>query len=130
MDEICKFMRSPVLCLDARCTVSEAILFFHTQRVEALFVEESDRFVGMVVKTDLIQRINRGDLSPETTMIGEGMEHPIPCLDCHCPPREANDFMKNHQIRHVAVTEDREIIGILSLQDLTTSSENRKPGLD
>ena len=130
LDEIGKYMSSPVLCLGTECTVSEAILFFHTQRVEALFVEELDRYVGMVIKSDLIQSINQGEIHPEITMIGERMDQPIPCLDCHCSPKEAHDFMCNHQIRYVAVTEERHIVGILSMQDLLAPSENRKPKLD
>lgn len=124
MDEIGKFLRSPVLCLGSECTVSEAILFFHTQRVEALFVEESDRYVGMVIKSDLIYRINRGDMAPETTLIYEEMKRPIPCLDCRSSVQEANDFMCTHHIRYIAVTEDQQIIGILSLQDLNASTRN------
>jgi predicted transcriptional regulator len=111
--------------IGTECTVSEAILFFHTQRVQALFVEESDRFVGMVIKSDLIHRINQGEMSPETTLIGERMEQPIPCLDCHSSVQEANEFMCAHHICYVAVTEDRQIIGILSLQDLKAYFGNR-----
>lgn len=109
---------SPLVSIGSECTVSETILFFHTQRVQALFVEESDRFVGLVIKSDLIDRINQGDMAPETTMIGERMEQPIPCLDCQSSVQEANDFMCTYHLRYVAVTEDRQIIGILSLQDL------------
>ena len=125
MNEIGNLIRSPIVSIGSECTLSEAILFFHTQRVPALFVEESNRFVGMVVKSDLIHRINRGGMAPETTLIGEIMERPIPCLDCHSSVQEANDFMGVHRIRYVAVTEDRQIIGILSFQDLKARFGNR-----
>jgi len=118
-------INSPVVSIGSECTVSETILFFHTQRVQALFVEESDLFVGMVIKSDLINRINQGDMAPETTLIGESMEQPIPCLDCQSSALEADDFMRTHHIRYVAVTEDRQIIGILSLQDLKAYFGNR-----
>jgi predicted transcriptional regulator len=111
-------INSPIVSIGSECTISETILFFHTQRVQALFVEESDRFVGLVVKSDLVDRINRGEMAPETTLVGETMERPIPCLDCQSSVQEANEFMRTHRIRYVAVTEDRQIIGILSLQDL------------
>ncbi len=125
MGEIGSLIHSKVVSIGPECTVSEAILFFHTQRVAALFVEESDRFVGMVIKSDLIHRVNQGDIAPETTLVGEKMEQPIPCLDCHSSVQEANDFMRTHRIRYAAVTEDRQIIGILSLQDLKASFGNR-----
>jgi signal-transduction protein with cAMP-binding, CBS, and nucleotidyltransferase domain len=53
------------------------------------------------------------------------MEQPIPCLDCHSSVQEANEFMCAHHICYVAVTEDRQIIGILSLQDLKAYFGNR-----
>lgn len=125
LGEIGSLIRSKVVSIGPECTVSEAILFFHTQRVAVLFVEEADRFVGMVVKSDLIDRINQGEIAPETTLVGEKMEQPIPCLDCHSSVQAANDFMCTNHIRYAAVTEDRQIIGILSLQDLKAEFGSR-----
>lgn len=113
-----------MISIGTECTISEAILFFHTQKVEALFVEESGRYVGMVIKSELIHRVNEVGVAPETTLVGEGMNRPIPCLDCNISVQEANDFMSVHHLGYVAVTEDRQIIGILSHQDLKAGSNN------
>ena len=120
MGKIGQFMQSPVFSIGSECTLSEVILFFHTQRVEALFVEKGGRYIGIAIKSDVIQEINHGGLSPETSLIGEAMQQPIPCLDHHSSIQEANHFMVTHGIRFTAVTENRLVIGLLSHEDLIT----------
>ena len=124
MGEIGQFMQSPVFSIGSECTLSEAILFFHTQRVDALFVEEGSRYVGIAIKSDVIQRISNGGLSPETSLIREAMQQPIPCLDHRSSVQEANQFMASHRIQFSAVTENRLVIGLLSHKDLITGIKN------
>ena len=123
MGEIGQFMQSPVFSIGSECTLSEAILFFHTQRVDALFVEEGSRYVGIAIKSDVIQKIN-GGLSPETSLMNEAMQQPIPCLDHRSSVQEANHFMTSHRIQFTAVTENRLVIGLLSHKDLITGIKN------
>ena len=120
MGDIGQFMQSPVFSIGSECTISEAILFFHTQKVDALFVEEGSRYVGIAIKSDVIQNINNGGLSPETSLINETMEQPIPCLDHRSSIQEANHFMATNGIQFTAVTENRLVIGLLSHKDLIT----------
>ena len=124
MGEIGKFMQSPVFSIGSECTLSEAILFFHTQKVGALFVEEESRYVGIAIKTYVIQKINHGGLSPETSLINEVMQQPIPCLDHRSSVQEANHFMATNGIHFTAVTENRLVIGLLSQKDLITGIKN------
>jgi signal-transduction protein with cAMP-binding, CBS, and nucleotidyltransferase domain len=123
MGEIGQLMQSPVFSIGSECTLSEAILFFHTQRVEALFVEEGGRYVGIAIKSKVINRITEG-LSPETGFIRESMEQPIPCLDHHSSVQEANQFMASNRIQFTAVTENRLVIGLLSQKDLIAGINN------
>lgn len=120
MGDIGQFMRSPVFSIGSECTLSEAILFFHTQRVEALFIEEGGRYIGIAIKSKVIDQINSGGLSPETSVINEVMQQPIPCLDHHSSVMEASQFMSSNHIQYTAVTENRLVIGLLSHEDLIT----------
>ncbi len=123
MGEIGQFMQSPVFSIGSECTLSEAILFFHTQQVDALFVEEGGRYVGIAIKSNVIDRIT-GGLSPETGFIRESMEQPIPCLDHHSSLQEASQFMESNRIQFSAVTENHLVIGMLSQKDLITGINN------
>jgi signal-transduction protein with cAMP-binding, CBS, and nucleotidyltransferase domain len=123
MGDIGQFMQSPVFSIGSECTLSEAILFFHTQQVDALFVEEGGRYVGIAIKSKVIQKIG-GGLSPETGFIRESMEQPIPCLDHHSSVQEASEFMESNRIQFTAVTENQLVIGMLSQKDLTSGINN------
>ncbi|VAX32704.1 hypothetical protein MNBD_NITROSPINAE05-1454 [hydrothermal vent metagenome] len=123
MGDIGQFMQSPVFSIGSECTLSEAILFFHTQKVDALFVEEAGRYVGIAIKSKVIDRIDGGS-SPETGFIRETMEQPIPCLDHHSSLQEACEFMESNHIKYTAVTENHLVIGMLSKKDLNTGINN------
>jgi predicted transcriptional regulator len=122
MGKIGQYMQSPVFSIGSECTLSEVILFFHTQKVEALFVEEKDRYIGIAIKSKVIDQINNGGLSPDTSLIYESMVQPIPCLDSRSSVEEANQFMAAHGVQYTAVTENRLVVGLLSHKDLITAS--------
>ena len=48
------------------------------------------------------------------------MTKPIVSMDRYMPVKEAEEFMKKKKLRHLAVTEDDEIVGILSVKDLVS----------
>ncbi len=118
-------MRFPLVSVSSQETVSAAILSFHLNRVGALLVKASDHYVGILVKSDLMRRVKQGDLDPHTKLIYEVMEQPIPCLDRHKSLQEANQFMCNHNLRYLAVTEDNKVIGLLSADDLIADFMDR-----
>ena len=59
-------------------------------------------------------------MNPEATRITEIMTSPILSLDRYLPIEEANRFMHKNKIRHLAVTEEDKIVGILSVKDLVS----------
>lgn len=125
METIGHLMRSPLVSIGSHEMVSAAILSFHLNRVGALLVKASDQYIGILVKSDLMRRIKRGELDPYTKLIYEVMIQPIPCLDRNQTLLEANRFMSNHNLRYLAVTEGNRVIGLLSADDLIADFMDR-----
>ncbi len=50
--------------------------------------------------------------------VKEIMTAPLQTIDCHEPIVDANQLMANKRIRHIAVTEDNAVVGMLSVKDL------------
>ena len=48
------------------------------------------------------------------------MTSPILSMDRYLPVEEANQFMHKNKIRHLAVTEEDKIVGMLSVKDLVS----------
>jgi len=118
LDDIGDYMSSPVFSIDHDSTVQEAAQYMRLSNVGSLLVKEFDDFVGVVTETDLTRKVVGGGLNPETTPISEVMTQPVQSMDRFLPVEEANKFMHKNKIRHLAVTEEEKIVGMLSVKDL------------
>ena len=120
MDEIADYMISPILSIDLESTVQEAAQFMVAHSIGSVLVKEFEEYVGIVTETDLTRKVLGKGLNPEATRITEIMTSPILSLDRYLPIEEANRFMHKNKIRHLAVTEEDKIVGILSVKDLVS----------
>jgi len=117
MDEVGEFMSSPVLRIDSESSVQEAAILMEANHVGSVVIEKYGDDVGMVTEKDLTQKVLAKGMDPEDLKVSEVMA-PIQSMDRFLPIEEANRFMHKNKIRHLAVTEDDKIVGILSVKDL------------
>ncbi|MFQ5673435.1 MAG: cyclic nucleotide-binding/CBS domain-containing protein [Nitrospinales bacterium] len=120
MDEIGDYMSSPVLNIDAESSVQEAGQYMRANGVGSLLVNDFGEFVGMITETDLTRRVIAKGLNPETTKVADVMTKPVLSMDRYLPVDQANEFMCKHKIRHLAVTEEDKIVGIISVKNLVS----------
>ena len=120
MDEIGDYMVSPILSIDVESTVQEAAQFMVAHNIGSVLIKEFEKYVGIVTETDLTRKVLGKGLNAESTPVSEIMTSPILSLDCYLPVEEANRFMHKNKIRHLAVTEEEKIVGILSVKDLVS----------
>jgi CBS domain-containing protein len=66
----------------------------------------------------LTRRAVARGLDPTTTTVKSCMSRPIITIEDSEPIEEAVRLMKDHGVRHLAVTEDETIIGVLSVSDI------------
>ena len=118
LDDIGDYMNAPVLSIAHDSTVQEAAQYMRVSNVGSLLIKEYDDFIGIVTETDLTRKVVGGGLNPETTPIANIMTQPVQSMDRFLPVEEANQFMHKNKIRHLAVTEDGKIVGMLSIKDL------------
>jgi len=118
MEEIGDYMTSPVLRIGFEDTAQEAAVFMQANNVGSLIVENLGDDVGIVTERDLSQKVVASGKGADLIKIGEIMTAPILSMDRFLPIEEANRFMMKHKIRHLGVTEEEKIIGVLSVKDL------------
>lgn len=118
LDEVGDYMNSPVFSIDHSATVQEAAQFMHASNIGSLLVKEFDGYVGILTETDLSRKVVGQGLNPETTNVTEIMTQPLKTMDRFLPVEEANLFMHKNKIRHLAITEDEKVVGMLSVKDL------------
>ena len=120
LEEIGDYMSSPVKSIDSELTVQEAAQQMHAKNVGSVLVRIYDKYVGILTETDLTRKVVAQKLNPATTMVSSVMTQPILSMDRYMPVKEAEEFMKKKNIRHLAVTEEDKIVGLLSVKDLVS----------
>lgn len=87
-------------------------------RIGSLLVEQSGKPVGVLTETDLVRKgIARG-LDPTKEKVSAVMSRPIISIEHDRSPEDACDVMKTSGIRHLPVTQNGKVVGLLSVRDL------------
>ncbi|MBC8285499.1 MAG: CBS domain-containing protein [Nitrospinae bacterium] len=120
MDDIGDYMSSPILSVDSESSVLEAANYMNANGVGCVLISELGDFVGMVTETDLTRKVLGKGLNAETTTVSSIMSSPLLSMDRYLPVEEANRFMHKNRIRHLVVTEEDKIVGMLSVKDLVS----------
>lgn len=118
--EVGNFMSSPVMRIDAAASVQDAAILMQGNNVGSLIVEEYGDDIGIVTEKDFTQKVLAKGKNPESVKVTDIMTKPILTMDKYMPVEEANRFMKNNKIRHLPITDDGKIVGMLSIKDLVS----------
>ncbi len=111
-------MVSPVLSVGPDTSTQEAAQLMESKHIGSLLVKDGKNFVGIVTETDLTRKILAKGLKDKNPSVREIMTSPLQTIDCHEAIVDANQLMANKRIRHIAVTENDEVVGMLSVKDL------------
>ena len=90
----------------------------HENDVGSLLVKEGDTYIGIVTETDLTRKALAKGINTNEGQVREVMTTPLLTMEGNLPPVEANMFMAKHKIRHLPVTENGRVVGLLSVRDL------------
>jgi signal-transduction protein with cAMP-binding, CBS, and nucleotidyltransferase domain len=108
-------------------TAQRAATIMAEHGVCSLLVEEDGKVRGIVTETDIVRKVVAANLSLAATTAGQIMSAPLITIDRMRSVAEADELMSRHNIRHLAVTEQGRVIGILSVRDLLRPIETAEP---
>ena len=99
-------------------SVLEAAQAMAEKRIGSLLVLEAGDMVGLVTETDVVRKVIAAGLPARSTSVGAVMNAPLIQIDIDDSARDASRLMAEKRIRHLAVTEDNKVVGLLSVRDL------------
>jgi CBS domain-containing protein len=111
-------MRTTMETIASERTVKEAAETMAEKRIGSLLVLEAEKTVGIVTETDLVRKVIAARLPASRTGIKAVMNDPVIQIDINRTVRDASRLMAEARIRHLAVTEDNKVVGLLSVRDL------------
>jgi CBS domain-containing protein len=111
-------MRTTMETISSERTVLEAAQAMAEKRIGSLLVLEAGEMVGIVTETDLVRKGIASHLPASSTRVGAVMNYPLIKIDINRTVRDASRLMAEQRIRHLAVTEENKVVGLLSVRDL------------
>jgi signal-transduction protein with cAMP-binding, CBS, and nucleotidyltransferase domain len=116
--KIIEEIMSPVHHVNSDTPVDEAIAYMLSKDTVAILIKnEQEEYAGIFTKTDLIKLLEK-ELNPASIPISSAMSSPIRCIDRTKSHDEAREKMLENNIRHYAVTDGKNIIGMISNNEL------------
>lgn len=111
-------MQTTMETIASERTVLEAVQTMAEKRIGSLLVLEAGDMIGLVTETDVVRKVIAAGLPVRSTSVGAVMNVPLIQIDIDDSARDASRLMAEKRIRHLAVTEDNKVVGLLSVRDL------------
>lgn len=115
---VADFMTRQVKSLSGDATLKEAATLFKEAKIGSALIEGEDGFVGSITETELTREVVANGLDPATTPVKTCMREPLVTVESSDPIVEAVKLMKEKGTRHLAVIENGEVIGVISVSDV------------
>jgi CBS domain-containing protein len=112
--------RKELVTIYSHSTAQEAAKRMRSKKVSSLVViEKGDAPVGIVTERDLVRSVCSRDISSDSVLIQEIMSSPIVTIDVDASIEQAADKMILNKVRHLLITENDKIYGIITPSDFT-----------
>ncbi|TAJ08223.1 MAG: CBS domain-containing protein [Nitrospirae bacterium] len=105
-------------------TLAEAARLMREAQVGALFVVREGAYLGVVSETDLVRKAMAQGLDPAQVPVRAVMSSPVITIESDCSAHDASDLMADKGIRHLAVTQDGQVVGMISVRGLLRYFKN------
>lgn len=110
-----------VWSVDAGSTVFEALGLMAEKEVGALVVMEGAQLAGIISERDYARKIVLLGRTSPNTLIREIMSTHVAYTHPNQPIEECMAIMTDRRIRHLPVTDEGKLVGIVSIGDLVKS---------
>jgi CBS domain-containing protein len=117
-------MRRTLRTISPEATLLEAAKQMRDAKVGALLVQEADHYRGIVSESDLVRKGMAESCPAQETLVRAVMSSPLLSIEITSSAHEASEKMAEHGIRHLAISEEGQIVGIISVRDLLRYFKN------
>lgn len=118
MGTVGQLMTRELNVIEEEASIQEAAKLMYMHRIGSILVGNGEDFSGIVTETDVVRAVAEQPAEVGQLTVKELMSRPIITLDRKMAPHYARDLMADRKIRHLGITEEGKIVGILSVRDL------------
>jgi len=99
--------------------VDDVVRILNEKHIGAVVVMDGETVVGILTERDLLKKLLAEHKNPATVHAGDIMTDQLVITTTERTCEECLTIMTNHRVRHLPVYEGKELVGILSIGDLT-----------
>ena len=113
-----QLMTRELACIESTQAVSAASNMMRIKKIGSLLVMQGSEMIGIVTESDIVRKVVAFHLQPEFVQVQQIMSTPIISIDETESIFEAAGIMKASGTRHLAVGNEDQVLGMLSVRDL------------
>lgn len=118
MSTLVQVMRKELKNVRYDVSVKDAAKRMRDEKVSSLLVEKNNELVGIITDTDVVRRAVAEGSDLMKTAVHTIMTSPIASIESLRTVQDAHDMMGDLGVRHLGVTEQGKLIGMVSVRDL------------
>lgn len=121
MSTIAQIMTKRPKSIGPKTSIVSAAKTMRTARVGSLLVKKGKQLVGIVTDTDIVRRAVATSKPLGKLTVEKIMTTPLCTIEGSQPVDDAQEMMGDLGVRHLAVTKNGSIIGVVSVRDVMMS---------
>jgi signal-transduction protein with cAMP-binding, CBS, and nucleotidyltransferase domain len=118
MSTLIQVMRRELKQVRHDAVVRDAAKRMRDEKVSSLLVEKNKELVGIITDTDVVRRAVAEGSDLMKTTVDTIMTSPIATIESLRTVQDAHDMMGDLGVRHLGVTEQGKLVGVVSVRDL------------
>jgi len=118
MSTVAKIMNKKPKSVGPKMSIASAAKTMRTARVGSLLVKQGKKLTGIVTETDIVRRAVASGKPLGKLTVEKIMTTPICTIEGSQSVDDAQDMMGDLGVRHLGVTKNGEIVGVVSVRDV------------
>ncbi len=120
----CMVPLEKIVKVDRDVSVKTAAEMMRDNGIGSIFITSGEEIIGILTDTDLVRRVVAAGADPLSTTVEKIMSAPIASIEGNRTLLDANDVMAKQHIRHLGITKDGQMVGMISVRDLVVFLTN------
>jgi len=116
--------REKFITVERDTDAQKAARIMRDRGIGSLFVTNGKEIVGILTDTDMVRRVVAAGADTSKTTVEQIMSAPIMTIEEGKTLLDANDLMAQSHLRHLGVTRDNKLVGMISVRDLVVFLTN------
>lgn len=116
--QVVEHMSPEIRSLSQEASLQEAGQLMQKWKMGSLLLTDNHSYVGFITDSTLAREVVANGVNPATTAVKTCMRTPVVAIAGDRPIIEAVRMMKEQATRHLAVTQDGQIIGVISVSNI------------